>query len=408
MKIIKYLIVFSSLILLHACNTKHTTPPFEDQYNIVWDSQSKNSSESMPLVGGDIACNVWVENGDLLFYMSRSGSFDELGTYLKLGRIRVTLSPNPFADNNPFRQELKLQDGFIEIEGGVDANGIPLKIKVKIWIDVHYPVIHVDVDANEPVGVEAAYESWRTEDKELEPGNYGERFAFFNLMGYPGKVIKTKDEISFANEGILFYHRNPKKKLTPEILIKQQGLEAETDKITDDLKDRTFGGMLYGKGFFQSGKGSGSYLNLQYNSWKIESEKPRKSHQLLVVTHIAQTETFLDWKKKLVQMAAEADKNHQGAFNRTTAWWNEFWNRSWIVIFPDRYEPDNPVWQMSRNYQLFRYQLGGNVFGEYPTKFNGGSLTFDPVLVSENNDYGPDWRKWGGNVFTAQNQRLGS
>ncbi len=61
---------------------------------------------------------------------------------------------------------------------------------------------------------------------------------------------------------------------------------------------------------------------------------------------------------------------------------------------------------MARNYQLFRYQLGGNLGGEYPTKFNGGSLTFDPVLVNEDHDFGPDWRKWGGNVFTAQNQRL--
>ena len=27
--------------------------------------------------------------------------------------------------------------------------------------------------------------------------------------------------------------------------------------------------------------------------------------------------------------------------------------------------PDDPVWQMARNYQLFGYQLGGNVSGEY-------------------------------------------
>ena len=406
MKINKYLIVFAALILLHACKTKYTPPPFKDQYNIVWDTQSKNSSESMPVVGGDIACNVWVENGDLLFYMSRSGSFDELGAYLKLGRVRVKLSPNPFADKNSFRQELKLHDGFVEIEGGTDQEGNPLNVIVKVWVEVHNPVIHVDVDADNPVMVEAVYESWRTEDKELEPGNYGERFAFFNLMGYPGKVIKTKDEVSFVNEGILFYHRNPKDKLTPEILIKQQGLDAEADKITDDLKGRTFGGILYGKGFVQSGKGSGSYLNLPYRSWRIISEKPQKEHQLLVVTHIGQTETVSEWENDLYQLGAEAGKNPQGAFGRTTAWWHEFWKRSWIVISPDTKEPNNPVWQMLRNYQLFRYQLGGNVFGEYPTKFNGGSLTFDPVLVDGDADYGPDWRKWGGNVFTAQNQRL--
>jgi len=405
-KNIKCLVAIAALILLCVCNTKNTIHPFNDKYNIVWDAQSENSSESMPVVGGDIACNVWVENGDLLFYMSRSGSFDEHGTYLKLGRVRIKISPDPFFEADLFKQELKLHDGFVEIEGKANKKGTPLKIKIKVWVEVYNPVVHVDIAANNPVEVEAAYESWRTEDKELEPGNYGERFASFNLMGYPGKVIKTKDEISFTEDRVLFYHRNPKQKLIPEILIKQQGLDVEAHKITDDLKDRTFGGILFGRGFVRAGNGKGIYLNLPYRSWKIISEKSQKEHQLLVVTHITQAETFSEWEKKLHQMASEAEKNHQEAFERTTVWWHKFWNRSWIVISPDVYEPDNPVWQMSRNYQLFRYQLGGNVFGEYPTKFNGGSLTFDPVLVSEDNDYGPDWRKWGGNVFTAQNQRL--
>ena len=61
---------------------------------------------------------------------------------------------------------------------------------------------------------------------------------------------------------------------------------------------------------------------------------------------------------------------------------------------------------MSRNYQLFRYQLGGNAFGEYPTKFNGGNLIYDPVLVNKKCTYEPDWRQWGGAIHTAQNQRL--
>lgn len=33
-----------------------------ESYNVVWTSQSRNSSESMPLGGGGIGLNVWVEN----------------------------------------------------------------------------------------------------------------------------------------------------------------------------------------------------------------------------------------------------------------------------------------------------------------------------------------------------------
>jgi len=56
--------------------------------NYVWTSPSHNSSESMPCGGGEIGMNVWVENGDLLFYVSRSGAFDENNTMLKQGRFR--------------------------------------------------------------------------------------------------------------------------------------------------------------------------------------------------------------------------------------------------------------------------------------------------------------------------------
>ncbi|MDB4921030.1 DUF5703 domain-containing protein, partial [Mucilaginibacter sp.] len=55
-------------------------------YNLVWNSQSKNSGESMPCGGGDIGLNFWVENGDLYFYIAKSGTFDENNTFLKLGR----------------------------------------------------------------------------------------------------------------------------------------------------------------------------------------------------------------------------------------------------------------------------------------------------------------------------------
>ena len=49
----------------------------------VWKTPSRNSSESMPCGGHDIGMNIWVENGDLLFYIAQSGWFDENNTLLK-------------------------------------------------------------------------------------------------------------------------------------------------------------------------------------------------------------------------------------------------------------------------------------------------------------------------------------
>lgn len=73
-------------LLFAACSRREQKSPF-DSYNIVWNEQSQNSGESMPLVGGDMGCNVWVENGDLFLYVQRSGSLNENGEYQKLGRF---------------------------------------------------------------------------------------------------------------------------------------------------------------------------------------------------------------------------------------------------------------------------------------------------------------------------------
>lgn len=400
------LTAFIVLILSQTGLAIPSDPLRENQYNIRWDTQSKNAAESMPVTGGDIACNVWVENGELLFYMSRSGSFSENGTYLKLGRIRINLTPNPFGASAPFSQELMLRDGFIEIAGTTGTKNEAYKTKIRVWVEVFDPVIHVDIQSAKPVAVEAAYESWRTNDRELAPGPGGERFSCFNLEGYPGKVTESKDIIVQTKDGILFYHRNPVKKLIPEVLIQQQGLEAFADKITDDLKNRTSGGMLTGTNFIPAGEGEGIYLDTPFKSWKIKSKQSGKDHHLMVVTNIGQTETVAEWKEQLRGRIASSSVNNKTAFEKTTSWWNNFWERSWIFISPENPDPKNPAWQMSRNYQLFRYQLGGNAFGEYPTKFNGGSLTFDPGLIEKEHAYNPDWRKWGGSVFTAQNQRL--
>src|SRR5690606_28856155 len=82
-----------------------------------------------------------------------------------------------------------------------------------------------------------------------------------------------------------------------------------------------------------------------------------------------------------------------------------YWNKSHIFIQPASGEDDRR-WQAGRNYQLFRYMLGCNAFGEYPTKFNGGLFTYDPVLTDSTLTFTPDFRNWGGGTHTAQNQRL--
>ena len=201
-------------------------PHWSSPYNITWTTPSANASQSMPLGGGDIGCNVWVENGDLLFYIQRSGCFSENGEYLKLGRVRVRLSPNPFSGYSRFEQTLNLHDGAVTVSADAPSG---LAVSIRMWVDLFTHSVHVDLSSNRSVELEAFYENWRTEDRELTDENR-ERFGCFSLEGYPGKVVKRKDHVSFKDSRVLFYHRNPGRTLSPDVMVEQQEMSAYRDR----------------------------------------------------------------------------------------------------------------------------------------------------------------------------------
>lgn len=366
-------------------------------YNVVWTSQSKNSSESMPCGGGDIGLNVWVENGELLFYFSRSGTFDENNAFLKLGRVRMKLSPNPF-EGSSFRQELMLQEGSVTISG----TNNDLTASINVWVDVFHPVIHIDVNSSKAVQAEAAYENWRYDDRVLQ----GRESNANSYKWAKVQVTTFKDVVAADGNDILFYHRNKANESVFDVTVKQQGLESVKSQLFDPLGNLTFGGILRGGNMKPTGTASGKYLDTEYRAWKLSSTKPARDHALSLILHVAQTPTLNDWKAGLQQKVSEAQKSEKSARQQTLNWWKQFWNRSYIFIKPDRAAPGSAEWQTGRNYQLFRYMLGCNAYGSYPTKFNGGLFTYDPVFINRDMNYTPDFRNWGGGTMTAQNQRL--
>lgn len=365
------------------------------QYNLAWNTQSKNSSESMPCGGGDIGLNVWTENGEILFYMSRSGAFDENNVFPKFGRVRLKLSPNPF-DGTEFRQELKLKEGYVEISGKKNGR----KSLVKIWVDVFRPVIHVETESNNPVTVEATYENWRIKD--LEWTNPRMTNASLGFRDAPMNAIIRKDSIQFSDNKVLFYHRNRDESLF-DMTVKQQGLNSIKDSLWDPLDKLTFGGMMIGENMKSSNIINGKYADTEFKGWKLVSKSPSRKSHIKVYLHIDNAESLGTWKSGLKNLENGDYTNSSQAALNSQKWWGEFWNRSYISINTDK---NSSEWQVGRNYQLFRYQLGCNAYGKYPTKFNGGLFTFDPSYVDKNLPFTPDHRNWGGGTHTAQNQRL--
>ncbi len=315
-----------------------------DQYNVVWTSPSRNSGESMPCGGHSIGLNVWVENGELLFYMQRSGSFDENNEYLKLGRVRVRFKPNIFAEGASFRQELNLRRGRVEITGKKDG----LQGTVLIWVEAQRPVVHCEVEASQPVSVQAAYENWRQAD-ELLPAkpSKGARFGCMSWEEYPGDVTRYHDDVRHEANAVLFYHRNRDDKLLFDYIVRQQGLEKAKDRLVNTQKGRTFGGILGGDGFVADGTTTGKYLLTPFTAWRLRSARPAKQHRLEVLTHVAQTENLQPWRDALAALGEAREPSLTEARRATDSWWVEFWKRSRIVIAPNHRDENSLPWQIA-------------------------------------------------------------
>lgn len=386
MKYIKYILLFTTLLV-------KAQIPVLDNYNQIWTTQSAYSFESMPLGGGDIGLNVWVEKGDLYFYFSRSGTFDEHNTLLKLGRVKVSLSPNPFTGEEGFRQELKLKDGCILI-GQND-------VKIKLWVDVFKPIIHLDLESENPLKMTASYESWRYK-------NLDSKGKANNANSYKwapqGEIVTFKDSVSFENNGIKFYHRN-REQTVFDVAVKQQKLESVKDQMMNPIANLTFGGFMVGENLKPDGTYLGKYQETDCKGFNLSSIKPSKKHSLEIYLNTSQSD-FSTWNNGLKNQISEYKTKGKQAEKNTQIWWNNFWKRSFIFTQKNQSTAKDSVYQIGQNYQLFRYMLGCNAYGKYPTKFNGGLFTVDPVFTNPDLNFTPDFRNWGGGTMTAQNQRL--
>ena len=387
-----YLITTILLIGVSALWSQHA--------NVVWNTPSRNSSESMPCGGGDIGMNIWVEDGDVLFYVSRSGTFDENNCQLKQGRFRLRLSPNPFKENKSFRQELKLKDGYVEVESG--------GTQIQFWVDVFHPVIHVEIANSQPLHTEVSYENWRYQERPIRKGE-GQQCSY--KWAPPKGTVTSADFVSLKNNAsgrnnqLVFYHRNPEQTVF-DVAVAQQGMDEVKSQMMNPLKNLTFGGTLFGENLEFTNTTDGIYAGTDFRAWNFRSSRATRKEQFYIVLHTEQTETTTQWEQGLqtaLERIAPKGKNSAKTIvqdkKQTRSWWHSFWQRSFIVA-------EGEAQEITRNYTLFRYMLGCNAYGSVPTKFNGGLFTFDPCHVDEKQSFTPDYRKWGGGTMTAQNQRL--
>lgn len=369
-----------------------------ERYNVEWKRESENSSESMPVGGGDIGCNVWVEKHQIYMYLAQSGWFDENNSLLKGGRVRINIEPCPFI--NEFSQQLIMEKGQIKITGE--------GCTVLIWTDGENRVVHLELESTFPRKMSVSYESWREKDRIIECDSY-ELFQCKEVFFYPLKEIRFhRDQIIPEEDTIVFYHQNDNSDLSAEKEFNDQGIGHLYENAYNPQKDSIFGGVLFCEDCEFSAIENGKYLDTEFVGYIYESRKPVCRKTLSIALLQKYTDNVSKWEKEAKAKLSKSRDNLEKQKLDAQEWWKNFWSKSYIHIE----SKDEILNQAGRNYQLFRFMLGCGYSSFWPIKFNGGLFTFDPGLVGKSEwteetlSYTPDYRLWGGGSHTIQNQRL--
>jgi len=343
-------------------------------YSVVWDTPSENQDGSMPIGNGETGANVWVEpNGDLVFLISRTDSWDENERLCKLGRVRVSFTP-PLT-GTVFEQALKLKEGEIEITGG------DTPIAVRLWIDANRQVIHVEADSQKAFEAQVALELWRTEERPLKKAETHGVHGFKEPKVYPDTIMTGQ------TNRLVWYHRNV---VSPwEDTLKLQALESFIKIGKDPLLHRTFGAVIK----------AGGLVNLDDKT--LKTEKPQKTMRLSIHTHTEASATESQWLDAINKNIAAVEAVDSGkALQAHRQWWADFWDRSWV--FATGHSEADVV---TRGYVLQRWISACAGRGHYPIKFNGSIFTVNGTEGYKGIQVDPDFRQWGG-CYWFQNTRL--
>ena len=352
--------------------------------DVTWNQPGTNENDSMPVGNGDLALNVWTTtNGDIVLLPAKADAWSENGQLLKLGRVRVKLSPNPFAGSGAFAQTLHVESGEVQISSD--------NTTARIWVDANHPVAHVEITSQQPISVEADAELWRLNKYHLNQRAV-QQAGFFEFGNDPDGLDFDPDTVLPAHDNRIAWCHFNSRSIYP-LVFEKEHLESLLPQFPDPLLHRCFGLTVKGDNLISEG------------DQRLKSSHDAKSFRLDLAALTSQNTSPEEWRSKLDQTASEIDGVAIDAARKAhERWWADFWNRSWISISGT---PDAD--RVSQSYAMQRYMTACAGRGAQPIKFNGSLLCVGHDLPagasSTDNSHDPDFRAWGAS-FWNQNTRL--
>ena len=298
-----------------------------DQFSVTYLTPSESSLGAMPLGNGRTSVNMWVERStsDVMLSIGLADALDENSNLLKLGLVRVQLDP-PLDTSKAFNQTLRLSTATVEIRAD--------DVHIFAWVDANTSTVRVTIEwVGVPRTVRVVLDHQRRLDETIDAGGFGNgwggsegSFCYSNgsvatFVGiYPDALLP-----SLHDGTIMWYHRNDIKRSDMYgDTMKQQGLADCGPTCWDPLTNRSFGAALVGDPGFQS----------QNATMISTSELNSKPREFAIGVASAQTPTASQFQALLHNVATRARAEITSSARRTVheAWWQEFFNRSWIEV----------------------------------------------------------------------------
>lgn len=366
------------------------------QFDITWNSLGTDENSSMPLGNGDISVNAWTEqNGDLVLLIGKTDSWSENALLYKVGQIRISLTPNPFVGER-VTQRLTVSNARLEVKSA--------KGTVFVWVDANHPVVRISAATAQPVIMSIHNEPWRTADYHMTQEQLNKSvFNYWEWRSNPNGLDFLADTILPAEANtIAFCHFNSHS-MYPTVLQREH-LGELLNKYQDPILHRCFGGMVSGKGLVSK------------DNKTLVSSEPSVQQMANITVLTEQTSSPEAWRRDAAALARRSGawgnaSSQKKSWEAHAAWWQRFWNRSWIKV-----SGDAQAEAVSQGYVMNRYMTAICGRGQYPIKFNGSILTVGHRIITSAADaaeqmaaqtaehHDPDYRDWG-SCFWNQNIR---
>lgn len=331
-----------------------------EAYQLTWHQIGQSDRAAVPLGNGDLASSFWVTQEGLHFYLAKSDALTETDRNVKLGKVNLSMEPNPFSGASAFTQRMEIYDGCVCVE----AQGNGVRVRLHVFVDKYSNILYVEGESDRPVRVQVSYDNWRTQKPAPEDDAFG-------------LSAENTDVIESWVEGLLFYHQNGDTCVSETAEL--EGVGPYLDEVYDSLTGRIFGGFL----LLEDGQSRQGVLEAEGSNFTMKAAV------------LSQQPTSLpDWKTSIVRLAREA-ATAQTAFGRTKNWWNNYWEQSYVFVQGDvpadpvyeeslaalrkePVEPDDCPSAVTRAYVHTKYLFACCSTGEFPIPFNGALFNLMP------------------------------